>query len=68
MGKSIEVLFLTHSVYMSYTSSHNRPLPTRAGHLTEANFIARLLYKNGTDIDPGVNIAILTLAICFYHL
>jgi len=28
------------------TSSHNRQLPTRSGHLADANFITRLLYKD----------------------
>jgi len=29
------------------TSSHNRQLPTRSGHLADANFITRLLCKDG---------------------
>ena len=27
-------------------SSHNRQLPARTGHLTDANLITRLLYKD----------------------
>jgi len=27
-------------------SSHNRQSPTRSGHLADANFITRLLYKD----------------------
>jgi len=32
--------------YFRPTSSHNRQLPTRSGHLADANFITRLLYKD----------------------
>ena len=28
------------------TSSHNRQIPTRTGHLTDANFVTRPLYKD----------------------
>jgi len=34
------------SQHMRPTSSHNRQLPTRSGHLADANFITRLLYKD----------------------
>jgi len=38
-------------------SSHNRLLPTRTGHLTDVNFITRLLYKPiRTLINQSINL------------
>jgi len=47
MKENVSGCFFLNTVYnLRYRSTHNRQLPARTGHLTDGNFITRLLYKD----------------------